>query len=120
MKQERIESIHARYDFSPGELNEIANEMALVVQQIEDLEEEKKQTAKELAEKIKTVSEHLQYLARCRRNGHDFRTMECIVQYDLVTGMKEFYWTGDNRLVDTREMNAQEIRDARQQRLNFE
>lgn len=121
-KNEKKETVHVygEYQLNRYELDAIAKETALLVQQITNLQEEKKNTLANISNQIKTLESELQHKAQCTREGLEWRTMECQVEFDLLTNTKRYYWIHDGRLVKQEPMTPQEIAEENQLSLSWD
>lgn len=114
MKRNEIKVINGKYEFSQRELEQIADDMASLVQEKEYFEEKRKMIIADLNAKKKEFEIKLSELATCRRDKFQMRDLQCRVEKDVREGIKEYYWTGDGRLIMKKAMTPEEIAKARQ------
>lgn len=120
MSKPNTVSVYGRYELSKKELDEIAKQTALIVQQKDQLQEEKRNTVATLSSQIKDLEQQLSSLAQCTREGAEWRYLECRVEYDVTRGVKEYFWVHDDRFIKDEPMTAQEIAERKQLRLSWD
>jgi hypothetical protein len=101
-------------EFTPDELQAKANELALVIEALDKLEEDKAQTSKEFSETIKSFRSRMNGLAKAIRTRGETRLVECVVRMNCPNPLEKSTVRLDTgELVKTEPMTQEE----RQERL---
>lgn len=96
--------------YSVEELQEKAEKMTSLLDDIEKLEKEKKAVAKRLGEEIGELHDELKEVARSHRQKFEDRSMQVYVVMNFKERMKYYHKTSDMELVGSENMNDKDQR----------
>ena len=103
---------YLRYQFTPEETATNAQDLARKTQAIAELELMKKQLAADLKAKMDAALAEVAKLARWVNDGHDFRSLPCIVKFnDPRNGRKTIFREDTGEVVRTDDMDASESQE---------
>jgi hypothetical protein len=75
-----------KYEFNSDELKDIAGNLAIKTQQLQEVEAEKKAVTSAYNERIKRVQGEIIKSASLYKDRYEMRDIECIVERDFETG----------------------------------
>jgi hypothetical protein len=109
-----------RYDFSDEEKRDIAARLSESVRKHDELDAEKKASAKQIALRIEENDKQIRDLAHLYKQGHEYREYECNVLFDYELGEKRYVRESDGEVLERGFITADEWADYRQTKLALE
>jgi hypothetical protein len=99
------------------EIRVIAETLARKIGEKKQLEDEKKSLVSEMAAKINEANAAINYLAHIHNTGHEMRTMECSLEYDVNDRTRKTVHPITGETIATRPLESWEYEELRQPKL---
>lgn len=93
---------NGKYEFSPAEKADIADQLANKYDEQNAIEEERKSVMSSFKERADRVSLDVATLSRNYKNGYEYRDIECHVEFDWVKNVKRFISVDGGKVVAER------------------
>ncbi len=77
----KIEKRWLRYDFEPDEVHQLSVEMANKVQELQQVEQEKKSVTSSYTSRANSLKSHITDLSNKVASGYESREIDCLVKY---------------------------------------
>jgi phospholipid N-methyltransferase len=77
----KIEKRWLRYDFEPDEVHQLSVEMANKVQELQQVEQEKKSVTSSYTSRANSLKSHINDLSNKVASGYESREIDCLVKY---------------------------------------
>ena len=99
----------AKYIFSQEEKRDLANSMADLTLEVENLEGQKKTTATQFKSQIDRISADIKEAAQGIRSGYTMRYVDCQVTRDMEGKRVDFIRIDTGELIMSRDMRPEEL-----------
>lgn len=109
-----------RYDFNDEEKRSIAVKLSEAVRKHDEIDAEKKASAKQFTLRIEENDKAIRDLAHLYKQGHEYRDYECEVVFDYEHGEKRYVRIDDGAVLERGLITADEWADYRQMKLDIE
>lgn len=116
MEEQKVENVLIKHDLTEEDRAEYSDTMAIHVERIEDLEEDKKSYTANANRQIKDVQAELSKVAEFVRRGWVERHIDCYLVFDFPRGKVRYYRIDSDEFVQIRDIKPHEA----QRQFDFE
>jgi len=97
-------TVWTKYTFNNVELRDIAETLAIKIQDKEAIEEQKKSVMSSFKEKIESVTTEINAAARKYKDRYEMKDIECFVERDFVNGEVRYVRTDNGEIAEKKKM----------------
>jgi len=97
-------TVWTKYTFNNEELRDIAETLAIKIQDKEAIEEQKKSVMSSFKEKIESVTTEINAAARKYKDRYEMKDIECFVERDFVNGEVRYVRTDNGEIAEKKKM----------------
>lgn len=97
-----------KYEFTGDELKDIAENLAIKTQQLEEVESEKKAVMSAYTERLNRITGEVRKAASLYKDRYEMRDIECIIERDFESGEVRYIRTDNGQVVSRDKMTMVE------------
>ena len=97
-------TVWTKYTFNNVELRDIAETLAIKIQDKEAIEEQKKSVMSSFKEKIESVTTEINAAASKYKDRYEMKDIECFVERDFVNGEVRYVRTDNGEIAEKKKM----------------
>ena len=97
-------TVWTKYTFNNVELRDIAETLAIKIQDKEAIEEQKKSVMSSFKEKIESVTTEINAAAWKYKDRYEMKDIECFVERDFVNGEVRYVRTDNGEIAEKKKM----------------